>query len=118
MRRLIRDRLRYWGKEIHVDGDRFDLASILTRDEAGRPLPNPPVLWDIETDPLLAGTTLIAAAWDAAGIEALRSLRSRFLLHGMPNAGYPVPPRASAFLVLPLRADSRQHPATGVQGVP
>jgi glycogen operon protein len=53
---------------MHVDGFRFDLASILSRDEAGHPLPNPPVLWDIESDPLLAGTKLIAEAWDAAGL--------------------------------------------------
>ena len=53
---------------MHVDGFRFDLASILSRDEAGLPLPNPPILWDIESDPLLAGTKLIAEAWDAAGL--------------------------------------------------
>jgi glycogen operon protein len=68
VRRLIQDSLRYWVTEMHVDGFRFDLASILTRDEAGHPLPNPPVLWDIESDPLLAGTKLIAEAWDAAGL--------------------------------------------------
>ncbi len=68
VRRLIQDSLRYWVTEMHVDGFRFDLASILSRDEAGRPLPNPPVLWDIESDPLLAGTKLIAEAWDAAGL--------------------------------------------------
>src|SRR6185295_18681153 len=68
VRRLIRDSLRYWVTEMHVDGFRFDLASILSRDESGRPLPNPPVLWDIESDPALAGTKLIAEAWDAAGL--------------------------------------------------
>ena len=68
VRRLIQDSLRYWVTQMHVDGFRFDLASILSRDEAGRPLPNPPVLWDIESDPLLAGTKLIAEAWDAAGL--------------------------------------------------
>ncbi|HZA33405.1 MAG TPA: alpha-amylase family glycosyl hydrolase, partial [Vicinamibacterales bacterium] len=68
VRRLIQDSLRYWVTEMHVDGFRFDLASILSRDDAGRPLPNPPVLWDIESDPLLAGTKLIADAWDAAGL--------------------------------------------------
>jgi glycogen operon protein len=51
-----------------VDGFRFDLASILSRDEGGRLLPNPPVLWDIESDPVLSGTKLIAEAWDAAGL--------------------------------------------------
>jgi glycogen operon protein len=68
VRRLIQDSLRYWVTEMHVDGFRFDLASILSRDESGNPLPNPPVLWDIESDPLLAGTKLIAEAWDAAGL--------------------------------------------------
>jgi glycogen operon protein len=68
VRRLIQDSLRYWVTQMHVDGFRFDLASILSRDEAGRPMPNPPVLWDIESDPLLAGTKLIAEAWDAAGL--------------------------------------------------
>jgi len=73
VRRLIQDSLRYWVTEMHVDGFRFDLASILSRDEAGRPLSNPPVLWDIESDPLLAGTKLIAEAWDAAGLYQVGS---------------------------------------------
>jgi glycogen operon protein len=73
VRRLIVDCLRYWVKEMHVDGFRFDLASILVRDECGLPLPNPPVLWDIESDPSLAGTKLIAEAWDAAGLYQVGS---------------------------------------------
>ncbi|MGD8463574.1 MAG: glycogen debranching protein GlgX [Anaerolineae bacterium] len=68
VRRLILDSLRYWVEEMHVDGFRFDLASIMARDDTGRPLGNPPVLWEIETDPVLAGTKLIAEAWDAAGL--------------------------------------------------
>jgi glycogen operon protein len=68
VRRMIVDSLRYWVAEMHVDGFRFDLASILSRDESGQPLPHPPVLWDIESDPALAGTKLIAEAWDAAGL--------------------------------------------------
>ena len=68
VRRLIVDSLRYWVEEMHVDGFRFDLASILGRDESGQPMPSPPVLWDIESDPALAGTKLIAEAWDAAGL--------------------------------------------------
>jgi glycogen operon protein len=67
-RRLIVDSLRYWVDEMHVDGFRFDLASILSRDETGTPQPNAPVLWDIESDPALAGTKLLAEAWDAAGL--------------------------------------------------
>ena len=65
---MIVDSLRYWVSDMHVDGFRFDLASILSRDSSGQPLPNPPVLWDIETNPQLAGTKLIAEAWDAAGL--------------------------------------------------
>jgi isoamylase len=68
VRRMILDSLRYWVQEMHVDGFRFDLAAILSRDETGRPLENPPAPWDIETDPVLAGTKLIAEAWDAAGL--------------------------------------------------
>lgn len=68
VRRLILDSLHYWVEEMHVDGFRFDLASILSRDEHGTPLANPPILWDIENDPILAGTKLIAEAWDAAGL--------------------------------------------------
>jgi len=73
VRRLIVDSLRYWVEEMHVDGFRFDLASILSRDEAGRPLYNPPILWDIDSDPFLAGTKLIAEAWDAAGLYQVGS---------------------------------------------
>jgi glycogen operon protein len=73
VRRLIQDSLRYWVSQMHVDGFRFDLASILSRDEEGRPLANPPVLWDIESDPSLAGTKLIAEAWDAAGLYQVGS---------------------------------------------
>jgi glycogen operon protein len=68
VRRLIVDSLRYWVEEMHVDGFRFDLASILSRDTSGHPMPQPPVLWDIESDPVLAGAKLIAEAWDAAGL--------------------------------------------------
>jgi glycogen operon protein len=73
VRRLIVDSLRYWVEEMHVDGFRFDLASILARDASGHPLPNPPVLWDIESDPALAGTKLLAEAWDAAGLYQVGS---------------------------------------------
>ena len=73
VRRMIVDSLRYWVQEMHVDGFRFDLASILSRDSNGSPLPNPPVLWDIESDPALAGTKLLAEAWDAAGLYQVGS---------------------------------------------
>jgi glycogen operon protein len=73
VRRMMVDSLRYWVEEMHVDGFRFDLASILSRDPSGHPLPNPPVLWDIESDPALAGTKLLAEAWDAAGLYQVGS---------------------------------------------
>jgi glycogen operon protein len=73
VRRLIVDSLRYWVEEMHVDGFRFDLASILARDSRGRVMPNPPVLWDIESDPVLAATKIIAEAWDAAGLYQVGS---------------------------------------------
>jgi glycogen operon protein len=68
IRQMILSSLRYWVEEMHVDGFRFDLASVLSRDIQGKPQANPPILWDIETDPVLSGTKLIAEAWDAAGL--------------------------------------------------
>jgi isoamylase len=73
VRRLIVDSLRYWVTEMHVDGFRFDLASILSRDAAGNPMASPPILWDIESDPVLANVKLIAEAWDAAGLYQVGS---------------------------------------------
>ncbi len=73
VRRMIVDSLRYWVEEMHVDGFRFDLASILARDESGGVMANPPVLWDIESDPSLAGIKVIAEAWDAAGLYQVGS---------------------------------------------
>jgi glycogen operon protein len=73
VRRMIVDSLRYWVQEMHVDGFRFDLASILARDSSGQPMSNPPVLWDIESDPVLAGTKFLAEAWDAAGLYQVGS---------------------------------------------
>jgi isoamylase len=68
VRRMILSSLHFWVRDMHVDGFRFDLASILSRDENGNPIENPPILWDIESDPVFAGTKLIAEAWDAAGL--------------------------------------------------
>lgn len=64
VRRLIRDSVAYWVSTMHVDGFRFDLASILSRDESGNPMSKAPVLSDLESDPVLAGTKLIAEPWD------------------------------------------------------
>jgi len=66
--RFIIECLEYWVREMHVDGFRFDLASALARDEDGRPMHNPPLLWGIELSDVLAKTKIIAEAWDAAGL--------------------------------------------------
>ncbi len=68
VRDMILDCLRYWVMEMHVDGFRFDLASILGRGRQGEVLHNPPLLERIAADPVLANTKLIAEAWDAAGL--------------------------------------------------
>ncbi len=67
VRSLIRDCLHHWVTEMHVDGFRFDLASILGRDTDGRLLDNPPLIELITEDPVLRDSKLIAEAWDAAG---------------------------------------------------
>ena len=70
---LILDCLRYWVSVMHVDGFRFDLASVLSRGVTGDPQADPPILWLINTDPALAGTKIIAEAWDAAGLYQVGS---------------------------------------------
>lgn len=75
-RELIRTSLRYWVSEMHVDGFRFDLASILGRATDGTPLSNPPLLELIALDPVLANTKLIAEAWDAGGLYQVGSFPS------------------------------------------
>jgi glycogen operon protein len=67
VREMIFHCLRHWVHNYHVDGFRFDLASILSRDREGNLLPNTPVVEAIAEDPLLADTKIIAEAWDAAG---------------------------------------------------
>jgi isoamylase len=73
VRSLIVDCLRYWVSEMHVDGFRFDLASVLGRDQNGNVMKNPPVLEEIANDPVLASTKIIAEAWDAAGLYQVGS---------------------------------------------
>ena len=73
VRRLILDSLRYWVSDMHVDGFRFDLAAVLSRDEDGTPMGDSPVFWDIDSDPVLAGAKLTAEAWDAAGLYEVGS---------------------------------------------
>jgi glycogen operon protein len=67
VRTFIMDCLRYWVMEMHVDGFRFDLGSILGRDQQGRIMENPPMLERIAEDPILSSTKIIAEAWDAGG---------------------------------------------------
>ena len=67
LRSFIIDCLRYWVTEMHVDGFRFDLASILGRDRNGNLIKDPPVLERIAEDPILSRTKIIAEAWDAGG---------------------------------------------------
>ncbi|MCW8994733.1 MAG: glycogen debranching protein GlgX, partial [Psychromonas sp.] len=74
VRRLIIDSLHFWVQKMHVDGFRFDLASILSRDEQGFPMNMPPTLWSIDTDPILSPVKLIAEAWDAGGLYQVGSL--------------------------------------------
>ncbi len=71
--RMILESLLYWVADMHVDGFRFDLASVLSRSRSGHPLEDPPILWTIESHPILAGTKIIAEAWDAAGLYQVGS---------------------------------------------
>jgi glycogen operon protein len=68
VRNFVLDCLRHWVAEYHVDGFRFDLASILGRAPDGTPLPNPPLLEALAMDPVLSRTKLVAEAWDAGGL--------------------------------------------------
>lgn len=68
VQRMILDCLRYWVTEYRVDGFRFDLASILGRNEDGSPMNKPPLLQNLAFDPILAKVKLIAEAWDAGGM--------------------------------------------------
>jgi glycogen operon protein len=73
VRNMVLDCLRYWAAEYHIDGFRFDLASILGRDPWGAPLSNPPLLENLAFDPILAKCKLIAEAWDAGGLYQVGS---------------------------------------------
>ena len=77
VRDLILDALRYWVVEMHVDGFRFDLASVLGRDEEGHLLADPPLLERIAHDPVLRNVKMIAEAWDAAGAYQVGSFHAR-----------------------------------------
>ena len=73
VRNCILDCLRYWVSVYHIDGFRFDLASILSRDDKGVPMTSPPLLEALAHDPVLGKTKLIAEAWDAGGLYQVGS---------------------------------------------
>lgn len=73
VRGMVLDCLRYWVSAYHVDGFRFDLAAILSRDKNGAPMMNPPLLDSIASDAVLARSVLIAEAWDAGGLYQVGS---------------------------------------------
>ncbi|MGN1357197.1 MAG: glycogen debranching protein [Succinivibrionaceae bacterium] len=74
VKRMIIDSLHFWVEKMHVDGFRFDLASILSRNSKGEPISDPPTLLAIDNDCRLANTKIIAEAWDAAGLYQVGSL--------------------------------------------
>ena len=76
MRDLVREALRYWVVTMHIDGFRFDLASIFGRDTQGRVVPNPPLVERIAEDPVIRGSALIAEAWDASGLYQVGNFSS------------------------------------------
>ncbi|MBN2120331.1 MAG: glycogen debranching protein GlgX [Candidatus Omnitrophica bacterium] len=73
VRNMILDCLRYWAADYHIDGFRFDLASILGRDQNGAPMHSPPLLETLAFDPILGKCKLIAEAWDAGGLYQVGS---------------------------------------------
>ncbi len=78
MRTLITEALHYWVVDMHVDGFRFDLGSVLGRDPAGRMLDNAPILERIAEDPILRDTKIIAEAWDAGGAYQVGAFQGRW----------------------------------------
>ncbi len=78
MRTLITEALHYWVVDMHVDGFRFDLGSILGRDQTGKLLDNAPILERIAEDPILRNTKIIAEAWDAGGAYQVGAFQGRW----------------------------------------
>lgn len=92
VRQFILDCLRYWVVEYRVDGFRFDLASILGRDEDGGPLSEPPLLESLAFDPILGRVKLIAEAWDAG-----RHVSGRFVpvMESLGRVEWEIPRRSA-----------------------
>ncbi len=78
MRTLITEALHYWVVDMHVDGFRFDLGSVLGRDSSGRLMDNAPILERIAEDPILRDTKIIAEAWDAGGAYQVGAFQGRW----------------------------------------
>jgi isoamylase len=78
VKNLIKDSLRYWVVDMHIDGFRFDLAAILGRDSNGNWLPDYSVLTEISDDPILSNTKIIAESWDAAGLYTVGGFPERW----------------------------------------
>ena len=76
VRNMVKDCLRYWVSEYHIDGFRFDLASIMSRGSDGSPMLHPPILDSISNDAVLGKTLLIAEAWDAGGLYQIGRFKS------------------------------------------
>ena len=76
VQQMILECLRYWTTVYHIDGFRFDLATILGRNEDGSPMNNPPLLKSLAFDPILGNVKLIAEAWDAGGLYQVGSFPS------------------------------------------
>ncbi len=76
VRNHILDCLRYWIADYHIDGFRFDLASILSRDSEGAPMSSPPLIEALAHDPVLGKAKLIAEAWDAGGLYQVGSFHA------------------------------------------
>lgn len=112
--RMILDSLRYWVSEMHVDGFRFDLASVLSRDIYGEPSSLPGILWAIESDPVLAGSKLIAEAWDSAGLYQVGS----FINHGDWFAEWNGPFRDDVRNFMRGEATTVSHLAARIMGSP
>jgi isoamylase len=107
VRGMIIDALRYWVQEMHIDGFRFDLGSILGRDENGELMDNPPVLERIAEDPLLRDTKIIAEAWDAGGAYQV----GKFSRWSLGRVERPVPGRHQILLERRLAQGQRlRHP--------
>ena len=118
VRDYILDCLRHWVMEMHVDGFRFDLASVMARDEGGNLFGQSPVLERIAEDPILWGVKLIAEAWDAAGVSQVGVwfVRKQRRSNGRLSE-YPACNRLFRTPAVPRRGSNRRLPAKKTDGL-